>query len=413
MTVDIRQLLENQDAFKNLVNQRTNVIDLAAHYPINPERWTLKVDGTRQLPQYGTISQYNHAVDVHELSPASGETVTFRTAERPRYVVQYELAATWAFALNQSLQGNDTLKIGLYDGTDGWYLEHRGDHADDQTVDLVTERAGSVVNRKTSVDIIQDVKSFCRLRLQSGWYNITRQVWERSFSENGEQRNVEFARTSIDDGRGPQVGNLPLCFEVTADANTSGLTLEAGSCAQVNLGRTTEFAREKSTVETDTIDTTGSWVPLRAYRVDPNRDIVNVQLTAFDIGKYTANDDVELLFQSFAPSNVLDSGGNTLVDADFSIAEDFDEQNSVIETSSAVAQVADSSGATGTSVSNPGGWQLARAELFTGSGKAVAGASRVPAGVKRPVYPRDVVVVLGKSGTSGDVSYQLQFEQDF
>jgi len=52
---------ENLDAFGNDISNRTNVLDLAAHYPYSPERWRLFVGGTRQFPEYGSVTQYNHA----------------------------------------------------------------------------------------------------------------------------------------------------------------------------------------------------------------------------------------------------------------------------------------------------------------------------------------------------------------
>ena len=51
-------LTETRDAFGNEVNSRTNVLDLAAHYPYSPERWRVFVDGDRVFPEYGTVPQY-------------------------------------------------------------------------------------------------------------------------------------------------------------------------------------------------------------------------------------------------------------------------------------------------------------------------------------------------------------------
>lgn len=401
------------DVFRNRINERSIVLDVASHYPISPERWTLRVNGTRQLPQYGSVSQYNHAGDVHELKPSGGDTVVLETAERPRYVVQYEFAATWAAQTNQSLNSGDKVRVGLYDGTDGWFLEHNGDHADDRTCDLVTLRDGSEKIRKEGVDMDKAITKFARFKLRTGWYALTRQLWERSYSENGEQVNSTIGKTSTDDERGPKVGNLPLRYEVQAAAGTSGLVFEAGSCALVNLGATKALKRTTATLEEDTIGTTGSWVPLRAYRVDPDRDIMAVQTTNLSVGEYSASDDVELLFNSFDPSKVAASGGNQLGDADFVVPEDYTGDNSVVETSSAVAQVAGSGGVVASSVAAPGGFQVARGSLFDGAGNQVAGGDNPTGQLKRPVYSRDHVVILGKSDTTGDVAYQLRFEEDW
>jgi len=400
------------DGFDNQVSDRTNVLDLAAHYPYSPERWRIFVDGVRQFPSYDAVDQYTHDGDIHLLQPAAGETVVFQSAERPRYVVAYELAATFAFELNQSLSGNDTIKIGLYDGSDGWYFEHNGDHGDVEA-DLVSERDGSEVYREQDVDIQEPVTAFARLKLQTGWYNITRQEWERSYSENGEQKNPLIDRASYDGGRGPAVGNLPVRFEVTADASTTDLILEAGSAAQVNLGKTVPLQRTKFDGEQDTIDTTDAWVPIRAYRTDPDREIINEQLNDLSIGAFSGNDTVELLLQSFAKENVADANGDALVDSDFETPPEMNAQNNNIETTTAVEQVVNGSGTLQTAVDDVGGFQTGRDILTAGGGNSLASDTATPTEIKRPLYPDDYLVVLGKSAATGDVTYQIQFEQDW
>lgn len=400
------------DVFGNQISQRTNVLDLPAHYPYSPERWRLSVDGTRQLLQYGSVPQYTHTSDSHELSPAAGETVTLQSAERPRYVVQYELAATFAFELNQSLQTGDQLRIGLYDGSDGWYLEQDGSHADDEA-DFVLERNGSEVYRKTGFDIHKATQEWARLKLVTGWYDVTRQLWERSYSDDGEQENRTIGKFSADGVRGSRTGNLPLHYEVTAGGSTTGLTLKAGSCAQVNLGETVQFNRSKKTFATDTLSVTGAWEPLRAFRVDPDRYNVNVQISNVSAGKYTQNADVEILLVAADPSNVLDGAGNTLTDADFSYPPESSSTNNVIQESTAVEQAPDNTGTPQSSMTNPGGWQLARSELLSDSGRTLASSAALGVEAKRPIYEQDFAVVLGKSPTAGDVSYQIQTEQDW
>lgn len=400
------------DVFNNQVGTRTNVLDLASHYPFSPERWRLFKNGTRQFVQYNSISEYNHAGDVHELTPSGGDTVVLESAERPRYVVQYELAATWAFRLNQSLQSGDKLIVGLYDGSDGWYMEHNGSHSDTEA-DFVMERSGTEVYRKEDIDIKKTVKSFARLRLATGWYDVTRQAWERSYTKQGDQRNPRLGKYSADDSKGPVVGNLPLRFEITAAAGTSGLRLDAGSCAQVNLGETTPLRRSKQAVKTVSVGTTGSWVPLFALRIDPGRDITNVQIRDVAIPEFDTSADIEVTVQSCDPSKVQDSNGNTLTDSDYSPPETHSSQGSVVEVSTAVAQFPDSTGTVGTSASDPGGFQVGRASLFTGGGNTVQDNSRLTGGVKRPLYGRDTAVVLANAGGTGDVTVEYRVEQDW
>jgi len=395
------------DSFGNQVSARTNLIDLAAHYPANPERWRMFIDGTRQLLQYTDPSQYNHASDVHEISPASGEEVVFLSSERPRYTVQYELAATWAFSVNQALEGDDTLKVGLYDGTDGWYLEHRGDHPDSQTGDIVTERGGSVVNRVEDVDLHIPVTEFARLKVQTGWYNITRQVWERSFSEDGEQNNPVITKTDMGGDRGPETGNLNLYFSIEADASTTGLTLNAGSAAQVNLGTTVPFLRQKTQSFEATIANADTWEPIYAFRVDPDREIVNVQVVNLDIVDVSdTGADVKAMVMSFDQSKTDASGYGT--------PAEHSAKNSVIEEASSVSTFPDSTGTEVSTASNPGGYQLAYSSVYS-SGAGANTVTRTGSRTrKRPLFNGDIGVVLAYSDTASvDVTAEVVTEQDW
>jgi len=348
----------------------------------------------------------------HELKPAAGETVTFESAERPRYVVQYELAATWAFAVNQSLTSGDSITIGLYDGSNGWYMEHDGSHSDTQA-DFVLERDGTEVYRRKDLDIFETVLNNARLKLTTGWYDITRQEWERSFPDDTGQNNKHILTTSAPDSRGSKTGNLPIHFEVTADANTSDLILEAGSAAQVNLGNTTPLLRTKQQTVTQNVDATDTYVPIFALRVDPDRNIINSQLVDVAIGEFAGNADIELSVHAFDPSNVLDTDGNELTDSDFSTPAEFMRQNNAVEVSGAVEQVADSSGTTQTSMADPGGFQIGYDLLTTASGNDVTSEVNTSVLAKRPLYDRDIAVVLANAGATGDVTFLLRHEQDW
>ena len=416
-----------RDAFDNDVGNRTNVLDLPAHYPYSPERWRLFVDGARIYPEYETtvndLAQYTHDTDRHALTPNAGETVVLRSAERPRYVVAYELVATFAMAINQELTAGDSWKVGLYDGTDGWYIEQDSTHAPDEA-DAVMERNGVEQYRREDQPLHIPSTEFGRFRLQTGWYNITRQDWERSYpqtdppaqaknNDKWTQQNQTITTGAMQNGRGPRYGNLPIYFEVTASADTTGLELSAGSAAQVNLGMTHPFLREKVGVFNDDITVTGAWEPLRAFRIDPDRHIVNVQIEDMDIGKYSVTDTVELLLMSADPSKVLDANGDPLVDADYATPPEWSPANNVLETSTAVDQFPDSTGTPQTTLQNPGGWQMGRTELFVGGGNQVTGTTDVTNGAKRPLYGQDVGVVLGRSVNTGTVSYQVQNTQDW
>jgi hypothetical protein len=421
-------LSDSQDAFDNFVSDRTNVLDLASHYPYSPERWRLFVDGSRVFPEYADpvvngLPQYTHGrmdgangapKDVHTISPNAGETVVLETAERPRYVVQFELTATMAAQLNQEPVGDDRLRMGLYDGSDGWYFEQTATHATDEC-DLVSLRTGSEIYRDGPLDARVASTAFARLALTTGWYNITRQEWERSYSENGRQRNILIGGPgqSSDDARGPETGNLPIRLEITADSGTSDLELLAGSAAQVNLGTTVPISREKTAEFTANIGTTDTWVPLYAIRVDPNRQIVNTQLVDTDVVEFSADADVRVMPIAASPSNVADGTGSALTDGDFSTPAEHTAANSVVEATSAVGEFPDSTGAVVTSAGAPGGYQLGFASAHTsGTGSKTqveSGAGTQKRGIRRDDY----CVFLGYADATGDVSVEYITEQDW
>jgi hypothetical protein len=415
MTNDNRQLDNNSDAFRNLTVPRTNVLDIASHYPYSPVRWRIFVDGNRVFPEYNTVSQYNHASDVHELTPNAGETVAFETTERPRYVVAYELAVTFAFNLNKAggdLQGDDRLRVGPYDGTDGWFLEHNPTHKADRA-DFVELDNGTETYRETDVDVLVPLTRFARMKLQTGWYKITRQNWERSYSSDGHQINDTVLNVSSDDNNGPQTGNLPVRFEIRADAATTDLQLDAGSVAQVNLGQTVPLTRDKKTFDTVDVDTADTWQPTIAYRVDPDREIVNVQVEDFTIRELGTGDDAFALLQSFAPENVADANGDPLQDANFDTPNEQTGANSVLEFNPNVDQVVDSTGTLQTTMADPGGIQLQASALYVNGGQNETGEVGPGAKVKRQLTDRDYGVVMVKSGSTGPISYDLQTEQDW
>lgn len=418
-----RRLMEyldrNRDAFENDINNRTNVLDLAAHYPYSPERWRLFVDGSRVYPEYDTVPQYTHATDRHELAPAAGETVTFRSAERPRYVVQYELASTWAFALNQELAAGDSLRVGLYDGEDGWYMEQTGAHDPDEA-DFVMERDGSEVYRREDRYIELETTAFGRLRLSTGWYDLTRQEWQRSYpaasqraDEKGEfiQQNPTVATGGAPAQQGPRTGNLPVYFSVTASGSTTDLVLSAGSAAQVNLGTTTEFRRVKAFTDDAEITTTGTWEPIHAFRADPARDIVNTQLSEFRILAY-GGDTLDLIIQAHAAEKVLNGAGDPL-NGNFVYPVELSDTNNVIQITDGVAEAPDDTGTPVATTANPGGYQIGRvAQRTTGQGNTTS-TQTTSTESKRALYGQDVGVLWANGDATGTVEFEIRTEQDW
>jgi hypothetical protein len=411
MTNDNRQLIQSQDVFKNLVARRKSLIDLAAHYELSPERWRLFVDGTRQFPQYTNVTQYNHPEDSHNLSPGAGETVVLETADDVVYSVGYELFLTFAFQLTQELQTGDRLRVGMFNDQDGWFLEQNDTHTTTE-VDLVIRRNGSDVSRQTE-QLSRPTTKFARLKLESAWYRTTRQRWVRSYPRDGQQLNLEIARTDPLPNKGPSRGNLPLRYEVTAGSGTTNLTLEAGSCAAVLQGDADRITRAKNYRETFTINTTGAYVPVLAFRKDPTRNLTRVEFTDTNIPKFTGSGDLFGLLLACSKDKVLDANGNTLTDSDFSPPNELSGRNSVIETTTNVAEFPDNTGTPTTSADNPGGYQLGLATRYTsGSGGKIT-TSGTGINAKRVLASGDYAVLVARATATGDFDYETTIEQDF
>ena len=111
---------------KGISDITTSRLNIPSAYEYNPERLRLEVDGQVVQPEYDSVPQYNHTGKVHELIPQSaGETVALQSAERPSYVVQYESAASFAFAASKKagdLVGDDRIRVGRHDGGEGWEI---------------------------------------------------------------------------------------------------------------------------------------------------------------------------------------------------------------------------------------------------------------------------------------------------
>lgn len=394
----------------HIADGRTNIEDLGSHYQYSPERYRLLRDGSREFPEYGSVSGFTDEADHFALSPAQGETLVLETTDRPRYVVETEIVRTLAVRLSRSLESGDLARMGAFDGTDGWFFEKTPSHGA-RGIDLVTFRNGSQAKRASGT-LGKDLTTVqTRLGLSGPWYDIGRILWHQSFSNAGFQRNPVVGRSSIDDARGPQTGNLPMRFEITRGASASAITMECGSIGAHTLGSIDPQTRLKQFSKTINIGTTGAWVPLFAIRLAPDRTIVNAQLIACQAIKWDANGDVEVTARSFAPENIHESDDTQLDDADFDPPAVLATQNSALETSEAVTQVVESDGSTfSASMSNPGGYQIGYDRL-TSSNKATA-SFRAP-NVRQQIPPQDIIVVMGKCSSTGNVTTAIGVEEDW
>ena len=434
----MRRLMEfmddTRDAFdRDISLGTTNEADLAGHYPYSPERYRVFVNGNRQFIQYdGEPTDYEDIVDGHLLKPqTSGDVVTFQTAERYRYVVQYVIEWSFATQLNQELQAGDVYACGYGNpdlenspddtpgpDADGWFVYQNSSH-DSKEATLAEYRSGTEVDA-TTVQFRKLFQTFGRLAGETNWYNVgnTRLVETTTGDYDGKesiQRNERVGRVSVDDGKGPELANKTITFSLKADTGAGSLQAEVGSIGLRTLGRVTGILRTKTfDFELAYEVTTTEFEPLLAIRVDPDRFQVNAQFNILEPLEFDGNDDLVLIAQIFDKQNVADANGDSLVAADYTTPVELSATNSVIEISNAVDQVPDSTGTLQTSMPNPGGYQVAYGSLTSaGSGGSAQRVSSRARTQKRALPNGDVAVIMARSPSTGTVSGDLQFEQDW
>lgn len=401
-------LYRTTDVFGKMIADGTrNVLDVPSHYPYNPERWRIMVDGTRVFPEYDTVTQYTHGGDVHELTPAAGETVILETNELPRYVVQYEQVASFAWNLNKSLVSGDIARVGPFDDDNGWFIEHNGDHTDNQ-VDLVIRRDGTDT-RVENVSLPKSVLNWNMYRNRYSWYNVGPSEWQQFYADGNDGIIKEIGKIAIEGtDRGPKKGNVPLRYEITASGSTTGLQMNAGSCALVVLGNTRIRTRAKSHKFEDAIGTINTWNALRVFQVKDDYKIINTSLLKMYALNYSEDADVEIAAMIMPNEKVT-------FDADgWSTPELWNATNNALETRSDITGFPDNSGTIGATATNPGGYQVGRAaiELLGAQLRQGVMPSEVES-IKRDMPNLDYLVIIGKSATAGTVTYEIEFEQDW
>lgn len=412
--------LEKQDikgsitAFDTLIaDGTTNKADIGSHYNHSPERHRLYINGSRFLLQYDTTPKFEDASDEWILKPAAGDTITYETAERFRYVVGFIMQIGQTFQTNQSLQNGDKVVIGYGDAdlendmadADGWFVEFTPDLPDTQG--RITEyRDGQLIDSQLA-RFEKPLTTWRRLLQKLNWYNVGNRVLVETFTYRGTQENERVQDSSIDNGKGPITGNHRVTFGVTAGSNTDNLELSCGSHDVLIQGNVDPIVRDKASALTGTYDQTvaGEWEPIAAARIDPSRDLVNTQLTGFQVMESTADTDVQLLALAVDPSNTDATG--------FATPNEHSETNSVFEVTTNVTTFPDIDGNVVGNTANPGGYQLGYSSQYTegtGSNERRSGESRVR---KRNIYNGDIAVIVAKAGTATDITFETNTEQDW
>lgn len=405
------------DAFgRQITSNLRSELDIASHADFSPERIRLLKNGSRQFVQYGDTSNFTDAPDTWDLEPAGGDTMVLESAESGTYVVGSDMATSFAFSINQSLQGNDSIRVGAYNGSDGWYIEHRGDHADDSTVDLIVERNGSRTVLASNVELTRPVTGFQRYEIRYNWYNVGEQEWIQTFIDNNraldeiKQVNEVIAHTGQEGVKGPETANMNVYYEVNADASTTGLVFEAGSMALNVKSSMSQLIRQKPNhVEVTVPATNDVWHPVYAIRTETGTTI-NADLQDLQILDYGNDAEVSLLATSVSPTKTDATG--------FGVPAYHHAQNSIIEDTTNISTGPDDAGVETDPSSTgfkPGGVTLASADLHPSGKDFKTGA--VSAGqttAQRQVLTSDIVIFWAKSSNAGgDLHFNFVTNQEY
>jgi len=420
-----QQQLGFEDSFGRLtVVEPKNVADIGADHPISQERWRLfESDGQGGFSdvyfQYGLPSFYQEGVDTLNLAPTSGQTVKMETAEVFRYVVGYVSYVSCAFGTNQALQDGDILTIAygdadLVDGevnangkADGWVLEFRPNLRDDQAYFTIYRQGQIVSNGKRVIDFKQRVQDWRRIELDFNWYNVGSSGWTETYTDQGTQINAEIVRSSVDKRRGPSSSNHPLQF--TLHDGQNGTELEVGSVGVLVYGDVQPTFKQK-TFNTDfSYSGSGLWEPLFAIRQHPTRRDVFSSFRSTRVISWSGANNIEITYQAFAPGLLSYTGADS-----WQHPAILSETNSTTQRRTDIDLFPDNTGAPVGSTSNVGGFQVGHSS-FSVSGQGVNNKSLadVSENVKRPMYIRDHIWVLGQSEDAGTGTIETAVQEDW
>lgn len=425
---DIPAFKNSIDSFGNLISRNTtNEADIGAEYPFSPERLRLYEDNQRVFVQYGenptntegnTI--LNDAVDSWFLRPSQGSVVKFTTAERFRYIVGYVIVPSFAFAINKQLNEGDKIVIGFGEAdlendmanADGWFFIYTPD-LKANTIRISEYRLGEEVATQV-IEINKAINIWKRMAIRVNWYNVGADFFQETYSDRGKQYNPLIGGLDVGDAKGPSSANKRVEFAIKRGVSSPPIELEIGSIGVETLGDVGVIQRQKISQHSYTFSTTGSWVPILAFRTKPGFENVFSELEEIIITDWGGNSDVTLAAQAISPEKVQDSGGNPLVDSDYQSFLEHSGINTALEFTTNIAQAPDSNGTIQTSIAEStgvGGYQVGFSTYNTSQqGQNKQATSRF---IKRAVHDTDVIVIFGLAPTASEIKYLLVTEQDW
>lgn len=408
---DAREEARN-DAFGELVTKGTqNALDLPAFYDFSEERYRFIENGSRVKDPEANSTRFSDQDEQFLIEPEAGDTLQFKSAEAPRYIVGNDADVSWSFQfLTDLVDGTDSFTLFL---EDAFEIEYTGDGS-------VTFRSleDGAEKTSTSVDAPNSLESPSRPELEFNWYAVGRAQLTIDYTANNSQLTSDPAVITVDDDwlSDDPVGQIG--FEL--DVSNAGIQLEAGSMAFINKTGTTPTGRPKPHIfasgELNQIAATGYTV-IGAFRIDPDRDNVFTTVTAVDV---TAEQGVDVeLFLKAVPESETDADfldpDNDGTDEGPAYPRSNSPQNSVIQWTPNVSTFPTRTYAVdGTTIPN-GRSVGAATESAAGVGTGIQKTGRAFRR-KRPVYKDDVVLMIGytpDADNATEVDVFIETDQDW
>lgn len=397
------------DAFEEQVSKGTrNAIDLPAFYDFSEERYRFVENGTRIKDPDADSTRFTDQDEQFLIEPNAGDTLEFKTAEAPRYVVGNDADVSWSFQFPTKLQDSGDVFRLFVEGA--FEIEYDGaGNVTFRSLEDGSEKASTSVTPPNGVDSPQ------RPELEFNWYAVGRAKVTIDYTEENTQKKTDPAVITVDDDWLSDDPTGRIGFRL--DVANAGIQLEAGSMAYIVKSDTPPTGRPKphilSSGELNDVPADGYGV-LGALRIDPERDNVFTTVGGVDAGA-EVDVDIEVWLKAVAP-------GDT--DADFiDVRGDASDtgpayprlnspQNSVVQWTPNVSTFPTRTDAVSGDTIPDGRIVGAATQGTAGQGAGTEKVSR-PFTKPRPVYKDDVVLIIGHTpDASTATSVDVFFETD-
>jgi len=414
---DLKYALTN---FETLIADGThNFIDMPSIYDISRERYRFYKDtgsGYERVNDPASDASFSDNDNHFLIDCPAGERRELRTAEHVRYVAGYELEYGKAWRARADLSDGQEVRVRStsFDRQERIEVRYYNDGGVLKgEVRIISD--GSPVNSR-ELDLSGMDETAPRIsRLFENLYGVGMQTYRETLTEGtGEQQRNDYNEETIGVNSDWNVKefNMHLGVELDCTNASSSLQVEAGSMQAKVRGNSVATTRSKPVRETGfTYGGSGNYEAIAAYRVDPDRDNVFVELKDIHLAA-NGDESAEIIVSCFYEDEVTFVGDETV----WSVPRQNSEENSVIQFRDDVDLFADSGGTLVANADDPNGRNIGLAATDFNKAAKSTGQSRTDS--KRPLFRDEVAVVLlrtdsGNSPNQSGFAVSAYWEQDW